>query len=795
MNRIYRIIWNKTLKTWVVASELSTGKKKRSVSATTLSLALLLASAAVAADELQPTAIAQEVTECVTAAQMDTQDESGNSVCVDEELLREAGDFPPSSKQSTNAEADSYFDANGAAGGGGVAVASGVGDIAIGSSASTSATAAIAIGQDAAAQSPNSIALGRSASVRFSKELGQMVGDFTGAIALGEGAQVFSEDQNGGAYGAIAVGMKSAATGDSAVALGNEATANAKDALALGANAQVIGESGVAIGTSAHVEAEFSVAIGASSVATEEYTVSFGDEFDQRRLVNVSRGRADTDAATMAQLRDVATAIGNGADFNLDKGVFTEPSFIVGDGTIVHTIGEAYNDISDRVEILENNGGGGVGGGDSLIADDDSVISVAAKSDTDRVDFSGVDSKGTPITRVLTGVADGAAPNDAVNFGQLDAQNTALTEAMAQSRGEIDHELGTQNAAINVNADAIAHMDDVLNNSNTGLVTQVAAHQSDIEKLNQELADVVGDGGDSLIADDDSVISVAAKSDTDRVDFSGVDSKGTPITRVLTGVADGAAPNDAVNFGQLTKTNENVDALKDRVEQLETEDSGSGSSLISESQQGDQINVGSQSNAMQINFANGDQARLLTGIAAGSIAKGSTDAVNGEQISQIREELQEQIGDLDDRVSSVETSNGGVSPPPEPEPEQPNDHVSEQHLEEQLQQVKDYNDSHYESLTGSIEALRGEMNDRFEETDRRIDRMGAMASASSMMSSSMSAVRGASKIAAGIGGQGSERAISVGYQRVIESTNASITVGGAYSGGETQMGVGFGFGW
>ena len=46
----------------------------------------------------------------------------------------------------------------------------------------------------------------------------------------------------------------------------------------------------------------------------------------------------------------------------------------------------------------------------------------------------------------------------------------------------------------------------------------------------------------------------------------------------------------------------------------------------------------------------------------------------------------------------------------------------------------------------------------------------------------------------GVGTQGSEHAIAVGYQRVV-SENTAITFSGAFSQDEASAGVGVGFGW
>jgi autotransporter adhesin len=62
------------------------------------------------------------------------------------------------------------------------------------------------------------------------------------------------------------------------------------------------------------------------------------------------------------------------------------------------------------------------------------------------------------------------------------------------------------------------------------------------------------------------------------------------------------------------------------------------------------------------------------------------------------------------------------------------------------------------------------------------------------MATSTAGVRTQNRVGVGVGMQGSEQALSVGYQRAI-SDRATVTFGGAFSGSESSAGVGVGFGW
>jgi autotransporter adhesin len=105
-----------------------------------------------------------------------------------------------------------------------------------------------------------------------------------------------------------------------------------------------------------------------------------------------------------------------------------------------------------------------------------------------------------------------------------------------------------------------------------------------------------------------------------------------------------------------------------------------------------------------------------------------------------------------------------------------------------------YTDSKISALNDAFTDLQGQVDHRFREQDRRIDRQGAMGAAMLNMATSAAGIRTQNRVGVGVGFQNGESALSVGYQRAI-SDRATITFGGAFSGDETSVGLGAGFGW
>ncbi|WP_242112340.1 YadA family autotransporter adhesin, partial [Luteimonas aquatica] len=111
-----------------------------------------------------------------------------------------------------------------------------------------------------------------------------------------------------------------------------------------------------------------------------------------------------------------------------------------------------------------------------------------------------------------------------------------------------------------------------------------------------------------------------------------------------------------------------------------------------------------------------------------------------------------------------------------------------------LSSANAYTDSKFMALEDSFDVLKDDMNRRLRDQDRRIDRQGAMSAAMLNMATSAAGIRTENRVGVGVGFQGGQSALSIGYQRAI-SDRATFTLGGATSGGDTSVGLGAGFGW
>jgi autotransporter adhesin len=122
------------------------------------------------------------------------------------------------------------------------------------------------------------------------------------------------------------------------------------------------------------------------------------------------------------------------------------------------------------------------------------------------------------------------------------------------------------------------------------------------------------------------------------------------------------------------------------------------------------------------------------------------------------------------------------------------DAINKRQLDRGVASANSYTDARVNALSDSFELFQGAVDDRLRKQDRRIDRQGAMGSAMMNMAVSAAGVRTPNRVGVGVGFQGGESALSVGYQRAF-SDRATLTLGGAVSSDDTSVGVGAGFGW
>lgn len=490
-----------------------------------------------------------------------------NKAALEEELAQKERDLQNAKDALANAELKNKGERSIAHGSN--AFASGNDSIAIGTNSEAVKANAVAVGNSAQVKAENGIALGKNAVVNESA---------TGSIAIGADSVVSGEKS-------IAVGVGHQVTGNRSTTIGDPNTVSGDDAFVAGNNNTVASNKAMVIGNNINVTAGFdgTVVLGDSSAATtanptasitirdKQYnfagatptsTVSVGAANAERQITNVAAGRvtaASTDAINGSQLYAVVDAVENlKASSDKEESVVAGSNIVVSQTTTNATGGKEY-----RVSLADSVTLGNVTLGPT-----------------------GLNNGGNKITNV----ADGTAPSDAVNLDQLNKSKVVVAagtniENVAVSTNEQGQTVYTVNAKGNsvTGSDAITVTPTTTNNSTNYAVDLSQTVKDDIKK-GVDAKDIVDNKGLTFTADNgattvkklgDSVsikgstnitteatddgISVKLKDDIavnsvtlgDVVlNKEGLNNGGNKITNV----ADGTAPSDAVNLGQLTKS-------------------------------------------------------------------------------------------------------------------------------------------------------------------------------------------------------------------------------------------------
>lgn len=111
-----------------------------------------------------------------------------------------------------------------------------------------------------------------------------------------------------------------------------------------------------------------------------------------------------------------------------------------------------------------------------------------------------------------------------------------------------------------------------------------------------------------------------------------------------------------------------------------------------------------------------------------------------------------------------------------------------------LQSANAYTDQQFAAWNDSFAQYQQQVDNRFAQTDRRIDRLGAMGGAMASAAINTAGLPGQNRIGLGVGTQNGRSAIAIGYQRLLRP-NVSVSLTGAFSGNDRAVSAGTGFSW
>ena len=352
------------------------------------------------------------------------------------------------------------------------------------------------------------------------------------------------------------------------------------------------------------------------------------------KVTDIAAGEADTDAVNVAQLKAAAAKATSKVDSGNANIVVTPEQNA--DGSTTYKVATAPNLKADSFtagDTVVNNDGVKVG--DKVALGKDGLKAGDVNITTD-----GINAGNKAISNVAAGVKD----TDAANVGQLNRLTAAAkTEVEAGTNiASVTSKQGTNGQTVyTVNADGAS----VSAGSDNIVVTKGNKDANNVTDYAVDLSKAVKA---------DIAKGVAAK---DAVDNKGISFAGDSGTTVANKLGDTVAVKGDANITTTAGANGiqvglNKDLKVDSVKAGDTVVNNNGVNV------GDKVALGKDGlKAGDVNItAEGINAggKKVTGVAAGTVAAGSTDAVNGGQLHQVYELIGSNGGNVNTAPPAVE---------------------------------------------------------------------------------------------------------------------------------------------
>ncbi|EAU0177427.1 hypothetical protein XR83_06320 [Salmonella enterica] len=667
MNRIFKVLWNAATGTFIVTSETAKSRGKKSGRRKLAVSALIgLSSIMISADALA------KAGNDTGAGVTPTGTQTGGTGWI---------------AIGTDATANTYTNVDGASAAMGYkASAMGKWSTAIGSYSQSTGNSSLALGVKSVSAGDRAIAMGASSSAG-------------GSYSMAMGVYADSSGAN-----SVALGYKSVASGSTAVALGYQTTASGDDSAAFGNGAQAIGTNSVALGTGSTALEDNSVAVGNSTTQRQITYVAKGD-------INAN----STDAVTGAQIyslsQSVADRLGGGASVNSD-GTVNAPLYKVGTG-IYNNVGSALSALNTSITNTEASVAGlaedallwdgntsafsaNHSGSDSkitnlaagtLAADSTDAVNGSQLFDTnEKVDQNTADIT-TNTDSINQNTTDIAANTASINQNTTDiATNTTNINSLSNSVTTLTDDAllwdgsasafsanhsGSDSKITNLAAGTLAaDSTDAVNGSQLFATNEnVSQNTTDIaantDSINQNTTDIatnttnINSLSNSVTTLTDDALLWDAASGAFNANHSGSDSK---ITNLAAGTL-AADSTDAVNGSQLFATNENVSQNTTDIAANTTNITQNSTAIENLNTSVSDINTsitGLTDNALlwdedigAFSANHGGSISKITNVAAGALSEDSTDAVNGSQLYETNQKVDQNTSAIADINTSI----------------------------------------------------------------------------------------------------------------------------------------------
>ncbi|WP_312057907.1 ESPR-type extended signal peptide-containing protein, partial [Acinetobacter courvalinii] len=581
MNKIYRLVWNKSLNLWTVVSENARGvTKKRNVSANTDVQASTLVQADLKQQQqYQPiaTLLALTISSVLWSAGALAATNTGGGSANNGTSMAMS---PTASQCGTGSGEASVSGANGVAIGCGSTITGtdatfqqglvnrrGTGSNNYPTGVDRLTGASTSIGRNNKVSNPG------GATVLGNSNISDGSGTFQN-VAIGQGNRTAGAGYNtalgignevSSGNSSTAIGVNNRAAGNTAIAMGRGTWADADFSTAIGNTATVAAgaTNAIAMGNSATSKGQRSIAIGSSTRTDGQYDPATAANADGTDSVAVGTGAKGTGNQTTAVGRQAKATGANSSAYGNEANANGTSSVAVGDKAKA----QGNNDIAMGLNAATASGGSNniaVGNGVTTGATGQNVAmgsgttTANSASSTGGAVAIGRDQKATGDGAVALGDPNTANGNGTVALGR---NNTAAGDTAGNTAANGAVAIGNENQAIGQGAVALG------NASKASAAGAIALGDTAQAKTTRGVA--LGSGAVATNADD---VALGSNSQTSTATGTAyrtgtaapysVVSVGTAGNeRRIQNVSAGAADTDAVNVSQLRSVQDGVDQL------------------------------------------------------------------------------------------------------------------------------------------------------------------------------------------------------------------------------------------
>lgn len=371
------------------------------------------------------------------------------------------------------------------------------------------------------------------------------------------------------------IGSKNEVTADGNKVIGDNHKVSGKNNVIFGSAdklTETTVNNSVALGHNAKVTGEGGIALGAGSVADRDNAVSVGSKGTERQIINVKAGVEDTDAVNVSQLKEATANANKGWKLSTEGGTANQVASeatvdfsgkkdagghqnitVSNEGNNVKI--ELASELKNVTGVVNGNSRVTLGTGIAGITNgQESVIMMNGSTTINGV--VGIDNTGK-----ISGVANGEADKDAVNYGQLkdvkaealkhstvtNGDNIAVTETTNKDGGK---EYKVALDKILTNLDSVTTGQTVMNNDGLKVGKDVSVTATAVTAGKTSISDEGVKVGDKTYISD-----------------KGLNANDQKVTNVAAGELSETS-KDAVNGSQLYATNQEVVNNTNRINKL-----------------------------------------------------------------------------------------------------------------------------------------------------------------------------------------------------------------------------------